>query len=236
MPISSGGSGVPGDSPRQFPWQVDHNAVRGGPNDPILQTAPVTGTAVPSSLGSVSWNTTFTLNPVAGQNPPTPRTMSLFGAGSVSGGAVINNTTSGGLLLLTIPKGAWIQDIELYTYTSLSVGNLGIFYVPNSLDLSYPPGTATAAASSNMFLLCGIATPAAGTLYGLKSGSGVTAFGILTGASPALGPGVGGVPATPNISQLASLDDINIYVMAYGSTAPTAGCFAVEINFTGLEG
>ena len=141
-------------------------------------------------------------------------------------------TQAGGLYLLSLPQGAWIQDIQLYCYTVLSGGSstsLGLFYTPTPSDLTYPP--------LSMYLLAGIVTPAAGTLYGLKSGSGVTAFGTLNGVGTALGPGN---PVTGNAAQLASLGDIDIYVCSYliagSGVAPTGGCFSAMINFTGEEG
>jgi len=242
MPVSFGGSNIPQDSARLFPWQVDHNCVRGGPNDPIMQQQAITTATPPATLGggSVSWNTSFVMNPVPGQNPPTPRVMSLYANGTFASGAMTVNTTSGGLYLLTVPKGAWIQDVQMYCYTALTgSGFIGVFYAPASTDLTYPPGAQATAALSNMFLLCAstAAVATAGTLLSLKSGSGLTAFNTLTGASVELGPGNANPAATaPNVNQLASLDDMNIYVAAYGTGAPTGGSFAVMINFTGLEG
>lgn len=224
MPVSSGGSGLPGDSARLFAWQMDHYAVRGGPNDTVAQTTPASpvNSAAPTGGGSVSWNSVLTLGPVPGQQPATPRSMSLSSAGTFAAGQLTGNT--GGILLLTIPQGSWIQDVEVYCYTApAGATTFGVFYVPTPTDLTYPPAT--------LNLLAAIATPTAGTLYGLKSGSGVTAFGVLQ-ATTALGPGT---PVTGAVNQLASLSDIDVYAVLYTGTA-TAGCFAVEVNFTGLEG
>jgi len=245
MAITQGGSGVPGNVARQFNWQMDHYAVRGGPNDPVAQTAassPV-NSAYPATGGSLSYTSAFTYPPVPGVTPATPRNMVLYANGSVTSGLMTGNTASSGLLLLTIPKGSWIQNVELYTYTTLAgSASLGVFYVPASLDLVYPAGnTAANALSGPMYLLAAQAAPAQGVLYSLKTATGIsTAFGTLPSAPQLpLGPGtaqnVSGTAAV-NQGQLASCDDINIYVAAYGTGAPTAGCFSVMINFTGIEG
>jgi hypothetical protein len=238
MPVSLGGSGIQVDSPRKLPWQADHYCVRGGPNDPVIQTTPASpvNSAVPTGGGSISWNTTFVLPAVSAPfsptttNPsPVPRSMVLNSGGTLAAGVLGTNT--GGLYLLSLPQGAWIQDIELYCYAALAGGSstsIGLFYTPTPGDLVYPP--------PSLNLLAAIVTPAAGTLYGLKAGSGVTAFGVLP-TPPALGPGT---PITGNVGQLASLGDIDIYIAAYlaagSGVAPTAGCFAAMINFTGDEG
>jgi hypothetical protein len=233
MPVSLGGSGIQVDSPRKLPWQADHYCVRGGPNDPVAQTTPSSpvNSAQPTGGGSISWNTTFVLPAVSAPFSPTtvnpsplPRTMSLNSAGTLTAGVLGSNT--GGLYLISLPQGAWIQDIQLYCYAALAGGstNIGLFYTPTPGDLVYPP--------PNLNLLAAIATPAAGTLYGLKSGSGITAFSALAPAT-ALGPGA---PIIGNAGQLASLGDIDVYIAAYGGAAPTAGCFAAMINNTGEEG
>jgi hypothetical protein len=239
MPVSLGGSGLQVDSPRKLPWQADHYCVRGGPNDPVIQTtptSPVNSAPGPAGGGSISWNTTFVLPAVSAPfspttvNPsPVPRTMALNSGGTFAAGVLGTNT--GGLYLLSLPQGAWIQDIELYCYAALAGGSstaIGLFYTPTPGDLVYPPPSLT--------LLAGITTPVINTLYGLKSGSGVTAFSVLP-TGPALGPGL---PITGNAAQLASLGDIDIYIATYlaggGGVAPTAGCFAAMINFTGDEG
>jgi hypothetical protein len=233
MPVSLGGSGIQVDSPRKFAWQVDHYCVRGGPNDPVIQTTPSSpvNSAQPAGGGSISWNTTFVLPAVSAPFSPTtvnpsplPRTMALNSAGTYATNVLSGNT--GGLYLLSLPQGAWVQDVELYCYAALAGGstNIGLFYTPTPGDLVYPP--------PNLNLLAAIATPAAGALYGLKSGSGVTAFSVLPSIT-SLGPGA---PITGNAGQLGSLGDIDIYIATYGGAAPTAGCFAAMINFTGDEG
>jgi hypothetical protein len=236
MPVSSGGSGIAGDSARLFPWQVDHNCVRGGPNDPVVQTTP----AIPAQQtggGSLSWNTTLTLPPVPGVQPAVNRTMTINSTGTLTSGQLTTNT--GGLYLLTIPQGAWIESLSFFCYAAMAGGtstSLGFFYTAEPADLAYPPAT--------LNLLAYITTPTANTLYSsVATGGGATSFTSVLGAggtsggnaSP-LGPG----NAQTGIGQLASLSDIDIYVATFlvagAGTANTGGCYSAMFNFTGLEG
>lgn len=226
MPVSSGGSGAPGDNARLFAWQMDHYVVRGGPNDPVAQTTPLSpvNSAPPTGGGTLSWNSVLTLPPIPGVSGLS-RTMVLNSTtGTVAGGQLTTN--NGGILIATIPSGSWIYDAEVYCYTApAGATTFGLFYTASGSTVGYPVAT--------LNLLCAIATPTAQTLYGLKSGSLITAFGILPAATaPPMGPGN---PVTGNVGALASLGDIDVYAVQYGGTA-TAGCFAAMINFTGLEG
>jgi hypothetical protein len=230
MPISSGGSGIAGDSARLFPWQVSHYIVRGGPNDPVLQTTPAVP-AVQTGGGTLSFNSTVILGPVPGQQPALNRTMTLNSTGTLTAGQLTTNT--GGIYIGTIPQGAWILDVGLFCYAALSVGtstSVGVFYTNEPGDLTYPPPT--------LNLLGYITTPAANTTYGVKSGSGITAF---TAVNAAVGPtGLGNAAVAGGIAALASLSDIDLYVASFlvggTGTASSTGCFACLVEFTGLEG
>lgn len=227
MPVSSGGSGVPGNQARQLSIQADAYFVRGGPNDPVLQTTPVVP-ATPSGGGSLSWNSQVTIGPVPGQTAN--RTMGLHSAGTLTGGQLTGNT--GGIFIGTIPQGAWLIDMQLMCYTGLGGGtdlSVGLFYALNSTSLVYPVPT--------LNLLAYITSPATGTMYGVKTTLGQTLF---TAANAAPGPTGPGNPVA-GIAQLASLGDIDIYLASFliagGGTANTAGCYAAWIDYTGgLEG
>jgi len=223
-------TGSIGDSARLYPWQVGHYIARGGPNDPVVATTP----AVPAAQtggGSVSWNTTLTLPPAPGQSAP--RTMILNNNGTLTAGQLVNPTTGGGLLIGTIPQGAWITNLMLQCYQTIAGGtstSVGLFYTNALLDTTYPPAT--------LNLLAYITTPTISNLYSTTTSINATAF---TAANAAPGPLGAGVPTTAGaIANLASLSDINIYVAGFlvagGGTANTAGTYAALIEFTGLEG
>lgn len=236
MPISSGGSGVPGNQARQYPWQVDHYIIRGGPNDPTLQTGPVLPAAQVGG-GVISWNSQVTLGPVPGQSAN--RTMGLNSTGTLAGGQLTGNT--GGILLGTIPQGAWIDSIQLQCLAALSVGTsvqMGLFYCLNSTDLVYPPPT--------LNLLAYITSPAANAVYSVMSGAAtaVLAFTAVLGAGTTAGttgtPIGPGNPTAAGIGQLASLGDIDIYaatfLIAGAGTASSTGVFSARVNFSGSQG
>lgn len=236
MPVSSGGSGVPGNQARQLSIQADHYFVRGGPNDPVLQTGP-TIPAAQTGGGSLSWNSQVTLGPVPGQSAN--RTMGLHSAGTLTGGQLTGNT--GGLLIGTIPQGGWIDSIQLQCLQALAGGtdvSVGLFYCLNSTALVYPPPT--------LNLLAYITSPAANIIYSVMSGAAaaVTAFTAVLGAggtAGATGTPVGpGNPTAAGIGQLASLGDIDLYLASFliagGGTANTAGVYSARINFSGLQG
>lgn len=239
MPVSSGGSGVPGDSGRLYPWQVDHYFVRGGPNDPVVQTAQALGT-LPATLGTFSFNSTLTLPPVPGAQPALNRTMAIN----------LTGTNSGGIYIGTIPQGSWIVSVEFFVYTAFTGGagqSIGVGYVAETADTAYPTTFTGVVAGIN----------------GSGAGTGPPA-GLFGGAQPALAPAAGsgyaaitsqafnygpGNATTASALQLASLTDINLYVFTGGAltgtgasasvasaSAFTAGCAAVRVSFTGLEG
>jgi hypothetical protein len=230
MPVSSLGSGIPGANTRLFPWQVDHYIVRGGPNDPVLQTGPATP-AAQTGGGSLSWNSTITLPPVPGQQPATNRTMVLNSTGSLASGQLGTNT--GGIYIGTLPQGSWIQNFQLFCYQALAGGtstSVGLFWTAESTDVGYPPAT--------LNLIAYITSPAANTNYSVVTASGVTAFTAVNGTVGPLGPG--NAVTAGGIASLASLTDIDLYVAAFliagAGTANTAGTYAAMVNFTGLEG
>lgn len=226
-------TGTAGDIARLFAWQMSHYLVRGGPNDPVLPTTP-TPPAQPTGGGILSWNSVLTLPPVPGAQPPINRTQSLNSTGTLAAGVL--GTNNGGILVGTIPQGAWIEDIELMCYASLAGGtstSIGIFYAPAN-TLGPAPGFQPA----SLNLLAYITSPAAGTLYATKGAgdANMVAFTAVTAAPGPLGPGT----AVTGVNQLASLSDIDIYVAGFliagSGTANTGGCYSLMMEFTGLEG
>lgn len=202
---------VAGDSARLYPWQVSHYIVRGGPNDPSIPSV--------SNLGGIlSANGVVTVPPVPGFQPALPRT-ETFNASTAAGSASLT-TNNGGVLLGTIPAGAWITNIELFCLVGLSGGSstsVGFFAV--NANTAYP--------QASVSTLAYITSPAANTLYSLRgSNGGATAF---TGVSATLlGPAA------------ALTSDLDIYavnwLIAGSGAVNTAGNFVALIEFTGLEG
>jgi hypothetical protein len=222
-------TGAPGDSARLFPWQVSHYLVKGGPNDPSV--LPPTGGPPVTSGGYLSWNSSILVPPVPGAQPALNRTMSLHSAGTLTAGQLTGNT--GGIYIGTIPQGAWILDVNLMCYAALAGGtdlSVGIFYVQQSLAAAqvYP--------ATPLNLLAYITSPAASTMYGIKTTLGMTLFTAANAAPGPTGPGNG----VTGIAQLASLGDIDLYVASFliagGGTANTGGSYGVMVEFTGLEG
>jgi hypothetical protein len=236
MPVSFGGTNTPGDQARLFPWQMSHYIVHGGPNDPVIQSAAPPTQASPGYLG---WSTVLTLPPVPGtQTPPAvplPRVQSLNSTGTLSSGVLGSNT--GGLYIGTIPQGAWILDLSLYCYVSLAGGtstSIGIFYAAaDTVGAGNAGGQPT-----SLNNLAYITSPTAGNLYtAVGAGdAGTTAFTAVGNSTTPLGPGTG----TSGVAQLASLSDIDLYVVGFlvagTGTANTNGAYAVKVEFTGLEG
>jgi len=126
-----------------------------------------------------------------------------------------------------------IIDMMLQCYQTIAGGtstSVGFFYTNATLDTAYPPAT--------LNLLAYITTPTIGNLYRSITSINSTAF---TAANAAPGPNGFGVPTTAGaIANLASLTDIDIYVVGFliagTGTANTAGTYAAMIEFTGLEG
>jgi hypothetical protein len=235
-------TGTVGDSARLFPWQVPGYFVRGGPNDPVLPTTTAVGT-LPAAGGTFTFNSVATYPPVAGQ--------------AANRSMTINLTTAniGGIFIGTIPKGAWIIATQFFVYTAFTGGAgqaIGVGYVTASTDTTYPPTMTGYLGTING---SGAATgPPAGLFGGEKpvlavvAGDGYTA---ITSQGFQMGPGNG---TTGSGAQLASLDDINLYVFtsgavtgtgasisaaatgAAGASPFTAGCAAVRVSYTGLEG
>jgi hypothetical protein len=222
-------TGTVGDSARLFPWQMSHYIVKGGPNDPSV--LPPTGGPPVTGAGYLSWNSSIVVPPVPGASPATPRTMSLHNGGTLTTGQLVTGT--GGIFIGTIPQGAWLLDLNLFCYASLAGGtdaSVGIFYVRNSLAIAqvYPVVT--------LNLLAYITSPAADTMYGIKTTQGVTAFTAVNATVGPTGPGDG----VAGIKELASIGDIDLYVASFliagGGTANTGGSYGVMVEFTGLEG
>ncbi len=199
-----------GDSARQFPWQMSHYIVRGGPNDPTVPSASGAG-------GILSFNGTITVPPVPGVQPALGRTETLI-ATTASGTSSLT-TNNGGVLLGVIPAGSWIVDLQLYCFAALSGGTATTigFYAVNA-NSSYPQASVTP--------LAYITSPGATTLYALRSAGGATAFSAVN--ATLLGP------------KAALTADQEIYAVNWlttgSGTVNTAGDFAAFIEFTGLEG
>lgn len=233
------GSGTPGDLARQYPWQVDHYIQRGGFNDPVLPTAQAFGT-VPSTLGIFSFNSVFTAPPYPGVSPPAVRNESI--------NLTVANT--GGIYIGTIPQGAWIISVSFFVYTAFTGGagqSIGVGYIRVPDDTAYPTAFTGVIGSING---SGAGTgPPAGLFGGEKpvvtavAGDGYT---TITSIGFQMGPGNG---TTGSASQLASLQDINLYAFTAGAVtgtgatisaataaAFTAGSAAVRVDFTGIPG
>lgn len=230
-----------GTSARQFPWQVTHYLNRGGVNDPVV---PATGGPPVTGAGYFSFNSSVILPPLpTTQTPPAvpaPRIMSI----NSTTGATTNNTittNNGGVLLGTIPQGAWLISMQVAILTAFSGGT------NDTIALAYAVAD-TAYAPATLGILGTLVTGQYGTagLYGVPTSNAATLKGF-TGSfatAPGIGPGTGvaglGPAGTSNVSQLASLTDIDIYVVTYlaagTGTAFTAGSGQVLIEFTGLPG
>ena len=230
MPVTIGGTNVPGDSARLFQWQMVHYLVHGGPNDPVIQSASPPTQASPGYLG---WGTVVTLPPLPGtQTPPAvplPRVQQIGSTGTVS--TTTLSTNNGGIYIGTIPQGSWIESVEVYSYIAFAGGTSlfgGVFYAPADTQ-GAAPGFQPATLYSLAYL---IAFMAGSTLYSTETSAGTTAF---TTASIQKGPGTG----TAGAAQLASLGDIDLYYVVgntSGQSTLTNGSVAVRVKFTGLEG
>ena len=198
---------------RLYPWQTKHYLCRGGPFDPVIQTA---GTQGSLTGGYLQVATSITLPPVPGtQTPPAvplPRVQSQISTGTLTAttGTLASNT--GGVYLGTIPGGAWIDSVEIYCYTALSGGtatSVGVFYAESeSVSTTNTPGYQP----TTLYTLGHILTPAAGTVYtshGVPASNAVTSAGglraVLTGfqTGPGTGP-TGSTWPTINAQTLAS--------------------------------
>jgi hypothetical protein len=257
---------VAGTNARLFPWQMKHYIQRGGPNDPTLQASggpPVT------TGGVLGFNSSITFPPIPGTqtppNVPLPRVMSMPSPGSThvtTTGIITNNT--GGILVGTIPGGSWIDNIEIYCYTTPTFGGttpftaVGLFYAnANAFQTQAIPQPAT------LWTLASITSPTTGNVYSTftSPANGVTTAGAQRAALTAYQVGPGNGVAGPQ--QLASLGppegqgfggltqgaaalasgDIDLYFVAFtvngtssANATMTAGEFAVRIDFTGQEG
>lgn len=245
---------VTGSSARLFDWQMVHYIVHGGPNDPTKPTSTTTTITNPantdggylSALVSTSTGTAtnfITVFPIPGsQTPPAqplPRSQMMFG-GSGAGSAPAAGLTSvtnnfGGVYLGTVPQGAWVDSVDMFVYIGFTGGtqilaSIGVYYCQanayNTNTTGYVPSTMYPIA----FLSGGCA---ANTLYSTETGL-ATAF--TSNNTQNLGPGIGSTTFTAG--SLASMSDIDLYFIAYGtaSTSLTTGSAAVRIKFTGLEG
>lgn len=237
---------TPGDSARLFPRHTTHYFVRGGPNDPVLATAEAAGT-LPATLGTFSFNSKFTAPPNPGtQTPPAvpaPRPMTI--------NLTVANT--GGIFIGTIPQGAWIHAVQFWVYTAFTGGagqSIGVGYTRTDADITY--GTTAFTGILGAINGSGAGTgPVAGLFGGEKptitaQNSAGDGYAANTSQAYNFGPGNG---VTGSAIQLASLGDINLYVFTGGAltgtlgtasvataAAFTAGCAAVRISYTGLEG
>lgn len=261
MPVTIGGTNIPGDAARLFPWQVVHYIVRGGPNDPTIQTnSPPTqgGWLSANIIGSTSIQNTVTLPPIPGtQSPPNvplPRTQIVAAGGSTTNGAsyaapTLTNATgalAGGVYLGTIPQGSWIESAEMYLYTAFgsTAANIiaaGIFYAPaDTAPVANAPGfqPATLYALGALSQAAATTIGAANTLYSTEAATGSIGRTLFSASSVQVGPGNGNSGSLP--AALASLSDIDLYFVVAMSNAATgtlnAGCASVRIKFTGLEG
>lgn len=251
----------PGTGARIFPWQVKHYIQRGGPNDPVTQATggpPVTG------LGSLSWNSVLTLPPIPGTqtppNVPEPRTMTMLtpGAAHVATTGILTGNT-GGILVGTIPGGAWIQNVEIYCYTTPTFGGttpftaVGLFYAnaqafntlasPQPTTLwtigtitspttgnVYVPGTATFAAGANAITTAG-AIRGQLTGYQVGPGNGVAGSTQLASLGPPEGQGFAG--QTQGAAALPQ-GDIDLYFCAFtagGTSSANATMTAGSFGF-----
>lgn len=212
---------VAGDTARQFPWQMSHYMMRGGPNDPVLAATP---SPTPTTGGVFSWNSVLTLGPVPGtQTPPAvplPRTMTIQTTGS---GNV------GGILIGTISQGSWITNLQFAIYTAFTGGTpfIGVYGVP--ANTAYPPTFSTTNVNAAFTATSGIIGQVTGAAAGLFASPAGNGFGALSG-NTGFGP------------CLAATQDVDIYVYISGSTnagsagAAVAGSASVWLEFTGLEG
>lgn len=197
-----------GDSARLFPWQMSHYIVRGGVNDPVQPSASNAG-------GIFSFNSTFLAPPIPGASPAVSRAMSIG----------LTGTLIGGILIGTIPQGAWITGVGIFSYTSWaggSAGAIGLGYA--AANSPYPPTLNTLATSTLL---------TANVLQQTPTPAGVTGSTSFTSISQVFGLG----------PQAAVSNDIDVYVFLAASligglmtTAATSGNAAVWIEFTGLEG
>jgi hypothetical protein len=211
-------TGVAGDSARLFPWQMQAYIVRGGPNDPVL---PATGGPPVTGGGVFSWNSAITFPPIPGVQPPLNRSMTIqtTGAGNI-----------GGILIGTIPQGAWITGLQLFVYTAFTGGTpfIGVMGVP--ANTAYPPtfsttniGAPTLTATSGII---GQVSGAATGLFGSPAGNGIGALTGNTGFGPTI----------------AQAGDVDLYAYISGSAnagsagAAVAGSAAIWVSFSGLEG
>lgn len=231
MPVTIGGTNVPGDSARLFQWQMVHYLVHGGPNDPVIQSSSPPVQATPGYLG---WNTVVTLPPIPGtQTPPAvplPRVQQIGSTGTVGGTATLSSN-NGGIYIGTIPQGSWIESVEVFSYIPFAGGTSlagGVFYAPADTQ-GAAPGFQPATLFSLAYLIAFMGT---NTLYSTETSVGATAF---TTVSVQKGPGTG----TAGAGQLASLGDIDLYYVVAntaGQASLTNGSVAVRVKFTGLEG
>jgi hypothetical protein len=241
-----------GINSRLYPWQMKHYIQRGGSLDPTAQSTggpPVTG------AGVLSWNSVITLAPVPGtQTPPNlplPRVQSMGSGNSThvaTTGILTNNT--GGIFVGTIPGGAWVQNVEIYCYTSPTFGGttpftaVGLFYAPAdtvgaapgfqpatlwtvgtvtspTAGNVYVPGTATFSAAANAITTAG-AIRGQLTGYQVGPGTGASSSVGLAGSGPPGGQGFGGL--TQGATQ-ATPGDIDLYFAAFTAngtaSAPT---------------
>lgn len=245
---------VSGDGARLFNWQMVHYIVHGGPNDPSTQgffnppgsadggylSAWATSAAGVTSLNYVS------VPPVPGsQTPPAipiVRSQSMWGGTTAALSATLTSfagTLGGGVYCGTLPKGAWVDSVDLFIYAAFSgnsgtVVDLGLFYAPANTVSTTGPGYAPNLLFPLAFITGG---GTAGQLYSTEAVGWVSAF-TNTGAG-ILGPGLGTTVNTAG--QLASMSDIDLYFVAFGlstsqGTALATGSAAIRVKFTGLEG
>lgn len=244
-----------GDGARLFPWQMVHYIVHGGPNDP--SNAQLTYLNPPGSaaggyldawqtIGGVTSLNYVTVPPVPGsQTPPAipiPRSQSMWGgttAALAAGLTSVTITNGGGVYCGTLPKGAWVDSVDMFVYATFTgnagtVVDVGLFYAPANTVSTTGPGYGPPLLFPLAFITGG---GTANTLYSTEAVGGVSAF--TSAGTLNLGPGIGTTVNTAG--QLASMSDIDLYFVAFGlstsqGTALATGSAAIRVKFTGLEG
>jgi hypothetical protein len=221
-----------GNQARQFNWQMVHYLVKGGPNDPESAS-----NVPPTSGGVLSWNSSVGRPPLEGPlTPPgqqVPRQQSLLSGGTI-GNAPANNT--GGILIGTIPQGAWIESLEALIYTPWTTGGaingFGFFYATaGSFSTANTPGYQPQSLQAFAWLT---SAGAANALYSTEGANGGRTAWTTIGTNGGVGPGI--APASFGNGALASIGDIDVYFIVFATAALTGGAAAARVKFTGLEG
>lgn len=226
---------TPGNSARLFARQTMHYIVRGGGNDPVV---PATGGPPVTTGGFFSFNSQATFAPLpTTQTPPavpSPRVMSINSTlGATTSGTITTN--NGGILIGTLPKGAWIKSVYFQILTAFAGGTNDTIALAYAIaNAAYPVAT--------LGIIATLTTYTAGLYFAPMSSAATVVGGAAAATAPGLGPGYGTSLTTLGGSTptLASGSDIDLYLVTYKATAPgtafTSGSGQVLVEFTGLPG